>query len=615
MKPSFFPYITHTAVGLVILATTGGVAAQMPPRDQAAFFGLDKLWDVRLVVSEKDWKAMFPTEPARGFSNVGRFDYVKARAEIAGHEIAEVGLRFKGNSTFMFTRGTLKRPFKIDFDRYNKQGEFLGLKKLNLNNNTTDPTQIREAISYQTYRDAGVAASRTCFARVFLTITGRIKNEYLGMYTIVEQVDRRLMRRWFGSKEGLLVKPERSILAHFGDKWNQRYDASYHPKTEATSQNSAALIGLAKLLRGNDSKAFEAGIAKVLDVDQFLNYVAVSVIIANLDSPLNLPHNYYLAVPDDRRLVVWIPWDLNLSLAGFSLAGSAQAELSVMEPSRLPILNRVLDIARYEDKYTKRLRQLIKGCCSAKSLTAHVKTARTTTGTALKQEETRSQRVTEAPTDLSDGSGFARWGRAGGGINRFFGSRQTLEEFVVAREKSVIDQLDGKSQGRRAGFGFGFGLGGRGNRGNRGAGGWNPFTTRDNSSTRLRRMLATGGLLAKDQGSFTVDEVKAAAGKLFAQLNTDAGGGVDANEIKPALMGLAMDEGARRRSRRRAEALASRHARRMVRDLDSDKHGPKDGTLTVAEWLAGVDKWFPRWDTNSDDMLDQQELAGRGSRR
>jgi len=424
-----------------------------------------------------------------------------------------------------------------------------------------------------------------------------------------------LLKRWFGGKEGLIVKPERSILPHHGDKWNERYDASYHPKTEATSQHSAALIGLAKLLRDNDSKAFEAGMAKVLDIDQFLNYVAVSVIIANLDSPLNLPHNYYLAVPDDRKLVVWIPWDLNLSLAGFTLAGSAQADLSVMEPSRLPVLNRVLDIARYEDKYRQLLRKLIKGCCSAKTLTAHIKTARTATGTALKQEETRSQRVTETPADLSDGTGFARWGRGRGGVSRFFGSRQTLEEFVVAREKSVIDQLDGKSQGRRAGFSFGFGLGNRGNRGNRGAGGWNPFTTRDDSSTRLRRMLATGGLLAKDQGSFTVDEVRAAAGKLFARLNTDATGGLDADEIKPALVGLPMDGGTRRRSPRRAEALASRRARRLVRDLDSDKHGTKDRELTAAEWLAGVDRWFPRWDTNSDDMLDQQELAGRGSRR
>jgi spore coat protein CotH len=171
----------------MILATAGGLAAQKSPTDQAAFFGLDKLWDVRLVVSEKDWKAMFPARRALSISNLGRFDYVKARAEIAGHKVAEVGLRFKGNSTFLFTRGTLKRPFKLDFDRYNEQGEFLGLKKLNLNNNATDSTQIREAICYRAYRDAGVAASRTCFARVFLTITGRIENEYLGMYTVIEQ--------------------------------------------------------------------------------------------------------------------------------------------------------------------------------------------------------------------------------------------------------------------------------------------------------------------------------------------------------------------------------------------------------------------------------------------
>ena len=51
--------------------------------------------------------------------------------------------------------------------------------------NVTDPTQIREAIAYQVYRDAGVPASRTAFSRVFLTIRGQCKDEYLGMYTII----------------------------------------------------------------------------------------------------------------------------------------------------------------------------------------------------------------------------------------------------------------------------------------------------------------------------------------------------------------------------------------------------------------------------------------------
>ncbi|MHC4078083.1 MAG: CotH kinase family protein [Planctomycetota bacterium] len=609
---------TAVATALLMLATTDGVSAQeqqrrgQRPQDQAAFFGLDKLWDVRLTVSEKGWKSLFPTTPSRGISNLGRFDYVKVRAEIAGHVIQEAGLRFKGNSTFMFTSGTLKRPFKIDFDRYNKKQEFLGLTKLNLNNNATDPTQIREAISYQAYRDAGVMASRTCFARVFLTIKGRIENEYLGMYTIVEQVDRRLLKQWFGSKKGLLVKPERRILPHLGETWNERYDASYHPKTTVTSEHAAPLIGLAGLLEDNDSKAFAAGIAKVLDIDQFLNYVGVSVIIANLDSPLNLPHNYYLAVPDDSRRVVWIPWDLNLSLAGFTLAGSRQAELSVMDASKLPLLNRVLDIASHEDKYKEHLRKLIEGCCSAKTLTTHIKTARATTGAAIQQEQQRSKAVIEADSDLSGGGGmFGRWGRnRGRNLDRLFRGRQTLEEFVVAREQSVRDQLDGKSQGRRAGFGFGWG-----NRGGNRDGGFGGLFTREDSSTRMRAMVAASDHLPADQDSFTVAAVKTAAGKLFAQLDTDTSAGLDGKEIAPALLRLPRANG-RRRSPSRARSLASRHARRMVRELDTNR----DGKLTVAEWLTGVDSGFPRWDTNKDGSLDREELAGgelagRGSRR
>ena len=79
---------------------------------------------------------------------------------------------------------------------------------------------------------------------------------------------------------------------------------------------AAPLVGLAGLMRAGDPE-FAAGIEEVLDLDQFFNYLGVTVITANTDSPLNLAHNYYLVVRDDKRKVSWIPWDLNLSLGGF----------------------------------------------------------------------------------------------------------------------------------------------------------------------------------------------------------------------------------------------------------------------------------------------------------
>jgi hypothetical protein len=185
-----------------------------------------------------------------------------------------------------------------------------------------------------------------------------------------------------------------------------------------------------------------------------------------------------------------------------------------------------------------------------------------------------------------------------------FRQRQTLEEFVVAREASVIAQLDGKSDGTPGGFGFGFG-----NRNNRGGGLAALFGRRD-SSTRMRRLLWASGQLAGKQGSFSVDEVKSAANKLFGKLDTKNSKDLDAKEIAPALLALPQPNTTRRRSRSRTRSLTSRYAKRMVRDLDTDK----DQKLSAAEWLAGVDKWFDGWDTNKDGALDPEELAGRGRR-
>ena len=53
-------------------------------------------------------------------------------------------------------------------------------------------------MSYAIYRGAGIPACRTAFASVYLTVEGKFENEYLGNYTIVEQVDKQFLAHRFG---------------------------------------------------------------------------------------------------------------------------------------------------------------------------------------------------------------------------------------------------------------------------------------------------------------------------------------------------------------------------------------------------------------------------------
>src|SRR5437588_12781605 len=102
----------------------------------------------------------------------------------------------------------LKRPVKIDLNRHQEGQRFHGLKKLNLNNGITDPTKAREALSYAVFRVAGVPAPRTAYAEVTLTVRGKYDKEYVGLYTLIEQVDRVCLNEHFGHAAGMLLKPE-----------------------------------------------------------------------------------------------------------------------------------------------------------------------------------------------------------------------------------------------------------------------------------------------------------------------------------------------------------------------------------------------------------------------
>lgn len=564
------------------LALSAAVTAQKAQED---FFGLTRSWDIEITVSSEDLAKMYPVGGTRmGLSQRGRYKYVKADVKIGQHSISGVGLRFKGNSTFWGTSGTLKKSYKLDFNRYVKGQQFLGLKKINLQNNATDPYQIREAVSYAVYRAAGVPGSRTAFARVHLTVTGKFEKEYLGNYTIVEQVDRAfLTRNYPGDKKGLIFKPEGKTNAYLGDKWNEDYADIYIAKTKVRKKLTKPLIGVVKLLSQSKSEVLVEGIEKVLDVEEFLNYCAVTAFLANLDSPFMLAHNYYIAVPETSKRVVWIPWDLNLSLGGFTMGGRAQQNLSVFEATSMPLFKRVIAEPRFRKIYEQKLWDLVKGPGSPKKLMSYVELARKTTAKAIAQEADRSDVITKVQGDRSSGFGFGGRGR-----RRGFGGDaqwQALENFVNTRADAVISQLEGKTKGQAASGGLLSGLFNRG-------GAARPRPAKES----LRDLIARSGVFKfKGDRQFDVEAVVAGARKLFAKIDKDQSGGLSRAEVAAMLVA------------QRGQNASPSEARRIQREYDKDKNRK----LSAAEWEGAYRTGFATWDADEDGKLTKSELKSR----
>lgn len=573
------------------------------PADQGSLFSLNRIWDVHITTTQEEWDGLYPESGFRfGFGTGRQFPYRKATIQIGSHAAIPVGIRFKGNSTFSSSSGTLKRSLKVDFNRQDEAGEFLGLKKFNLHNNATDPSQIRESVAYAAFRRAGLPTPRNGFARVYLTIEGRIKREYLGFYTITEQVDRGFMKANFKNADGLIVKPEREILGYYGKEWNSEYESTYVPKTEADDAAKAQLVELARLAAEADPGEFAKKIDAVLDVDMFLRYMAVSSILANWDSPFYIAHNIYFVVPKDPGRVVWVPWDLNLSLGASSMMGGNRVDMAVKDPADAPIVQKILAVKAHEQSYERHLRQLIKKACSARAIQRDVRQVMKTVGPAIKAEAKRSKAVTDAGAD--PGSSRSPFGRGGFGRRRGGTNRDPvgqLLDFAKKREANVLAQLAGTTKGTKM---RPFGGRGRGNaRGGGGAGGAGGRRRGGggNRARSLKELLAHSGLL--DLGGdrqYSREDLQLVLERHFTMCDRNRSGDLAAAELA---------QEAKRQARlpktpKQPADVAAFIARRNHRLLDGDG----DGKVTAEEWTRRLEGLLKTWDANEDDKWSATEL-------
>src|SRR5258706_5946265 len=149
------------------------------------------------------------------------YAYVLCGMEFDGQQVPDVGLRFKGNSSYFVSATTLRRPMKLDFDRFAEGKRFAGVESFNLSNTSFDPSQVREALAFWLFHKLDVPASRTGHGLVYLTVAGEYDREYLCLYTLIEEVEQHFLKKHFCNSDGLLLKPSGMRgFALMGERWD-----------------------------------------------------------------------------------------------------------------------------------------------------------------------------------------------------------------------------------------------------------------------------------------------------------------------------------------------------------------------------------------------------------
>jgi hypothetical protein len=230
-------------------------------------------------------------------------EYVEAGMHIesiAGDYDDVVGLRLKGHGSFRTLDA--KAAFKVKFKEFGGD-KFLDLKKLTLNNMVQDQTMLRESLSYEIFRAAGVPAPRVGYSFV------RVNGAPYGVYANVETLDDVSLPFWFSTTNHLL-EGEFDVDVRSSDLDAFEVD-------EGDDDDLGDLEALIDAVEG-DGASFSDRLAGVADLDEMIAEFAVEKYIGAWDNytsneGVQRPNNYYLH-SDEAGVFSILPWGNDQSL-------------------------------------------------------------------------------------------------------------------------------------------------------------------------------------------------------------------------------------------------------------------------------------------------------------
>ena len=254
-----------------------------------------KVRDYRLTFKQSGWWNMLSQNKSR------RID-IKADMVVDGKTYKDVGVRFKGNTSYSYNPSSQKKPFNITMDSFVPGQTLYGYTNLNLANSYKDATFMREVISYELWRRF-VPSLKACWIRLWLN------NVYWGIYPHIQQPNKKFLRDWFKDDDGNLYRGDsvrrnsRPALNWLGSNIFS-YQNIYDYKTVGHPTPWLDLIKLCNLLNNTPLSTMTQELPKVLNVDRALMYVAVNNIWSNTDSYIGTGNDFYAYHDEwhDRRL-------------------------------------------------------------------------------------------------------------------------------------------------------------------------------------------------------------------------------------------------------------------------------------------------------------------------
>lgn len=231
---------------------------------------------------------------------------VEAQALVDGILFERVGLRNTGQGSFDPMTG--KPRLLVDLNEYEAGRRFRGVQMLELHNGKTrDPTLVRDWVSYELPRLAGIPSSRVGWAHV--TVNG---DDY-GLYVLVENTDDEFIEARFPDQLSTAMIFEGSSDFSWATSASSfDYEEGPSPPDPAGLESVEAVIDI---VQGPANEAAIEALWRVVNKDAFLDYVAFEGISDHWDG-YDAPHNWRFFVDGETHQLSWMPAGVEISWTG-----------------------------------------------------------------------------------------------------------------------------------------------------------------------------------------------------------------------------------------------------------------------------------------------------------
>jgi spore coat protein H len=262
---------------------------------------------------------------------------VLAVVKEGGFVYSNVFLHLKG-SAGSFRSFDSKPALTLSFDKENTEQRFHGLSKISLNNSVQDQSYLCEKIGRELFTAAGVPSPRATHAIV------ELNGRRLGLFVLVEGWSRQFLKRHFDDSGGNLY--ERSV----GNDLLDLYDVK-----SGDDPDDRFMLDLAAAATQEDTDHRLEELARVLDLDRFITFMAMEVMLGHWDGYCLNRNNYRIFHDRSTDKLVFLPHGMDQL---FGLRRSI-SDGTIQPQMRGMVASAIMQTPKGRQRYLTRMSELL----------------------------------------------------------------------------------------------------------------------------------------------------------------------------------------------------------------------------------------------------------------